>query len=175
MLTEAGLKFLIERLEDQAVSAARAEMREADLRSTMDEWRAERTQRGLELVELRSAHHDAAADVQRLEVERDDERRLRVEAEERLARLRSTPQVTFPFLLDRKDHVFVAFANPTFDVSTVKDDDGLYQSAGDQPDYAALIAAPLNPRCFLTCRTLNLVRLPAAPVGRLLVDDDIPF
>jgi len=81
----------------------------------------------------------------------------------------------FPFLIDRKNHIFVAFEDGNLRVTAAKDDDGTYQSQGDLPDYAALIGAPINPRCYLTCAAMNLIRVAAPPTGKLRLDDDVPF
>ena len=83
--------------------------------------------------------------------------------------------VPLPLLFDRKHFVYVAFNHPNSEVGGVSDDAGEYQDGGNLPTYAGLIEAALNPRCYLTCHTLNLVRLPAAPIGQLKVVDNIPF
>lgn len=81
----------------------------------------------------------------------------------------------FPLLIDRKNHVYVALPPGSGHVDQVQDVGGLYQRAGAYMDYAALVAAPLGPRCFAVCEHLNLLRLPAPPTGGLKVTDDIPF
>lgn len=117
---------------------------------------------------------DMARELATMTLERDTERRQRVALEVALRRAEADAEL-FPLLIDRGHHVYVAFQKDHMNVGSAKDDGGDYQTAGNMPDYAALIAVPLNPRTFVTCSNLNLIRLPAEPAGKLRVDDDIPF
>jgi hypothetical protein len=85
---------------------------------------------------------------------------------------------SFPKQVNLEGTVWIAFDLPRGgEVGAVKDGDGDYAAAGIMPGYAELIAAPLNRRCYVTCRVgrMELVRLPAPPTGRLIIDDNIPF
>ncbi|MCF8533872.1 MAG: hypothetical protein K9G48_12770 [Reyranella sp.] len=106
--------------------------------------------------------------------ERDTERRRRVALEIDLRRAEETA-IKFPLLIDKGHFVYVGLADASHNIGGASDDAGDYQNAGNFPDYAALVAAPLNPRTYATCALLNMIRLPAAPAGTLRVDDDIPF
>ena len=160
MLTEDGLNLLIKRLEDQAVRIARHQAREASQEVTIGELQSEYRTLDADHDRLKGSHSDSMDQVRRLEVE------LRKQRE-------SAPR--FPLLILPRQFIYAALDNPSASVTAVKDESGGYVQAGNLPDFAALIAAPIGPRTFLTCNALNLLRLPAAPVGRLLVDDDIPF
>lgn len=174
MLNKEGLIALIERLETQAVDLNELRRNGDLLREQLSNLRLDHQELEAHRKRIEDKEKVTASERDGLRIERDADRRLRAAAEAEVATLRNRPR-PFPLLLDRKAYVYVAFENHNLSLTDVKDDAGDYQNAGDQPDFAALVAAPLNPRCYLTCNRLLLFRLPGPPVGKLLVEDDIPF
>jgi hypothetical protein len=158
MLTDQGLNLLLHRLEKGAVD--RSQLQD-DYGALVEKVRRLET----ENVRIKS-------DNEALERSRDTARREN-------AQLRNEVSGLFPLLIDDRHQVWLAFkpTNGLDEVGEVKDDSGVYADAGKQPDFPALIGAPLNPRCFLTCRIgwMCLIRLPAPPTGELRILDSIPF
>jgi hypothetical protein len=158
MLTEAGFTHVITRLERHAVDLDKLKRDNHYLETQRD--RAETEGRKL-LKRANNLDDDLIA------------------ARREQTRLRNELGELFPILVDKEHNVWLA-SKPTEAVdgiASVKDDAGEYASAGAQPTWQALVEAPLNPRCYLTCTLgrLALVRLPAEPTGRLVIADDIPF
>ncbi|WP_319798287.1 hypothetical protein [Nitrobacter sp.] len=175
MLSPEALALLFDRLERHAVEIERLRMVE---RETVADLNRERIALG-----EKTRDHDAAlariADAER-EKSRLDAQVLQLNASVRELRHQAAVAEKradiFPLLLDKRHHVYVARPPNLGPIDKVADDLGFYSYSAAYTDYASLIVAPIEPRRFVVCRALNLIRISAPPTGALKVTaDDIPF
>ena len=157
MLTKDGFSLLLDTLirvhadRDSQKSQLKASQYEAaGLRGDLGEMTK---QRDAEIAKVANLSRDN----QRLENERD---RARREAG------------NFSILIVPELHVYIGFAG-NYEVESAKDEAGDYLAVATGTDFLAFLSTPLQPRQYAAWG--RLVRLPAAPTGKLQVGDDIPF
>jgi hypothetical protein len=172
MLTEDGLSIVLDRLGSQSADLRELQQKLDAARDANVAFRGDLQDAKAECDGLRKQCAALAADFQHLQEQRDAARTALTDATSKIA---CAKDEVFPFRLRRDQHIYVAFADGISDVGRVKDDAGDYTFAGEHKDMQTFVAAPLNPRCYATFPPLNLFRLPGAPTGKLVIDDNLPF